>query len=129
MVGATGAVGNQLVELLETRAFPKGELRLFAKASDTSSTIEIEEAEFEVEELGDPADLHDFEFDVGLTWMNSEMGNAGLSDKLPLCFNQMKVFFRIVPESQTREFADRINVILKKHGAVVCQGHRVEVAP
>ena len=61
VVGATGAVGNQLVELLETRAFPKGELRLFAKASDTSSTIEIEEAEFEVEELGDPADLHDFE--------------------------------------------------------------------
>jgi aspartate-semialdehyde dehydrogenase len=61
VVGATGAVGNQLVELLETRAFPKGELRLFATASETSSTIEIEDAEFEVEEFSDPDDLHDFE--------------------------------------------------------------------
>jgi len=54
-------VGNQLVELLETRAFPKGELRLFAITSDTASTIEIEDAEFEVEELGDPAELRGFD--------------------------------------------------------------------
>jgi aspartate-semialdehyde dehydrogenase len=60
VVGATGAVGNQLVELLETRAFPKGELRLFAMASD-ASTIEIEDAEFEVEEFGDPSELRGFD--------------------------------------------------------------------
>jgi aspartate-semialdehyde dehydrogenase len=60
VVGATGAVGNQLVELLETRAFPKGELRLFAMASD-ASTIEIEDAEFEVEEFGDPTELRGFD--------------------------------------------------------------------
>ena len=54
-------MGNQLVELLETRAFPKGELRLFATASDTASTIEIEDAEFEVEELGDPSELRGFD--------------------------------------------------------------------
>ena len=61
VVGATGAVGNQLVELLETRAFPKGELRLFAMASDTAATIEIEDAEFEVEEFGDPVELRGFD--------------------------------------------------------------------
>ncbi len=61
VVGATGAVGNQLVELLETRAFPKGELRLFATASETTSTIEIEDAEFEVEEFGDPSELRGFD--------------------------------------------------------------------
>jgi aspartate-semialdehyde dehydrogenase len=61
VVGATGAVGNQLVELLETRAFPKGELRLFATASETTSTIEIEDAEFEVEEFTDPEDLQGFD--------------------------------------------------------------------
>lgn len=61
VVGATGAVGNQLVELLETRAFPKGELRLFAMATDTASTIEIEDTEFEVEEFADPQDLHGFD--------------------------------------------------------------------
>jgi len=54
-------VGNQLVELLETRAFPKGELRLFATASDTAATIEIEDAEFEVEEFGDPVELRGFD--------------------------------------------------------------------
>jgi aspartate-semialdehyde dehydrogenase len=61
VVGATGAVGNQLVELLETRAFPKGVLRLFATASETSSTIEIEDAEFEVEEFIGPDDLRGFD--------------------------------------------------------------------
>src|ERR1700692_1025168 len=61
VVGATGAVGNQLVELLETRAFPKGELRLFAVDTETASTIEIEDAEFEVEEFSDPQDLHGFD--------------------------------------------------------------------
>ncbi len=58
IVGATGAVGNQLVELLETRAFPKGELRLFATGSGASTAIEIEQSEFEVEEFEGPGDLH-----------------------------------------------------------------------
>jgi len=61
VVGATGAVGNQLVELLETRAFPKGELRLFAMATENTSTIEIEDAEFEVEEFSDPEELRGFD--------------------------------------------------------------------
>ncbi len=61
VVGATGAVGNQLVELLQTRAFPKGELRLFAMTSETASTIEIEDAEFEVEEFSDPEELRGFD--------------------------------------------------------------------
>ena len=60
-MGATGAVGNQLVELLETRAFPKGELRLFAMATETTSTIEIEDAEFEVEEFSSPEELRGFD--------------------------------------------------------------------
>lgn len=57
VVGATGAVGNQLVELLETRAFPKGELRLFATASGAANTVEIDSAEFDVEEFTTPDDL------------------------------------------------------------------------
>jgi aspartate-semialdehyde dehydrogenase len=61
VVGATGAVGNQLVELLETRAFPKGDLRLFAMSSDNASTIEIEEAEFEVEQFSDAEELRGFD--------------------------------------------------------------------
>lgn len=33
VVGATGAVGQEVVRLLETRAFPIGELRLFASSA------------------------------------------------------------------------------------------------
>lgn len=61
VVGATGAVGNQLVELLETRAFPKGELRLFATASGAANMVEIDDAEFDVEELAAPDDLRGFD--------------------------------------------------------------------
>jgi len=61
VVGATGAVGNQLVELLETRAFPRTELRLFAMETESTSTLEIEEAEFEVEEFSGAEDLRGFD--------------------------------------------------------------------
>ncbi|HLX36414.1 MAG TPA: hypothetical protein VKR29_01390 [Candidatus Binataceae bacterium] len=61
VVGATGAVGNQLVELLETRAFPHTELRLFAMETESTSTIEIEEAEFDIEEFSGAEDLRGFD--------------------------------------------------------------------
>jgi aspartate-semialdehyde dehydrogenase len=61
VVGATGAVGNQVVELLETRAFPRGELRLFASASGAAETVAIDERQFEVEELQDPGELRSFD--------------------------------------------------------------------
>ncbi len=61
VAGATGTVGHQLVELLETRAFPKGELRLFASASGAADTVEIGGREFAVEELGSPAGLGAFD--------------------------------------------------------------------
>ncbi len=62
VVGATGAVGSQLVELLETRAFPKGKLALFASAEGASQTVGVEglEEELEVEELGAPDELRGF---------------------------------------------------------------------
>jgi aspartate-semialdehyde dehydrogenase len=61
VVGATGAVGNQLVELLESRAFPRNGLRLFASASGAADTVETDENEFEVEEFHDPDDLRGFD--------------------------------------------------------------------
>ena len=64
VVGATGAVGNQFVELAATRAFPRGGLRLFASAERSADTVETEEGEFEVEELNDPGDLRGFDLAV-----------------------------------------------------------------
>ncbi|MDE1171024.1 MAG: aspartate-semialdehyde dehydrogenase [Verrucomicrobium sp.] len=39
VVGATGAVGQEVVRLLETRAFPIGELRLFASSRSAGKTL------------------------------------------------------------------------------------------
>jgi aspartate-semialdehyde dehydrogenase len=61
IVGATGAVGTQLVELLETRAFPRGGLKLFASASGAAGTVETDDDDFQVEELQDPGDLRGFD--------------------------------------------------------------------
>ncbi len=63
VVGATGAVGSQLVELLETRAFPKGKLALFASAEGASHVVEVEgrEEAFEAEELVDAIELRSFD--------------------------------------------------------------------
>lgn len=63
VVGATGAVGNQLVELLETRAFPKGKLTLYASAEGASRTVAVEgsEEEHEVEEFFGPQELRAFD--------------------------------------------------------------------
>ena len=61
IVGATGAVGNQLIELLETRAFPRGRLRLFASPSGSAATLDTEERAFEVEPLTSVQELSNFD--------------------------------------------------------------------
>ncbi len=63
VVGATGAVGSQLVELLETRAFPKGKLTLYTSADGASRTVAVEEREeeLEVEEFLGPDELRGFD--------------------------------------------------------------------
>lgn len=51
VVGATGAVGREMVSVLVERGFPYGELRLFASASSAGTEIEVGEESCEVEEL------------------------------------------------------------------------------
>ena len=41
VVGATGAVGTELIRLLETRAFPVANLRLFASARSAGETLQF----------------------------------------------------------------------------------------
>ena len=41
VVGATGAVGNEMVAVLEERDFPVEKLRLFASERSEGKTIEI----------------------------------------------------------------------------------------
>lgn len=51
VVGATGAVGNRMVEVLEQRAFPVGELTLLASARSIGKTLCFHGKEIPVQEL------------------------------------------------------------------------------
>ena len=57
VVGATGAVGNEIVELIAARGFPYSHLSLFASQSGAAGTLETSEDEYLVESLRDPEDL------------------------------------------------------------------------
>ncbi len=51
VVGATGAVGNEMIATLEDRDFPVSELKLLASARSVGKTYEFKGAEYAVEEL------------------------------------------------------------------------------
>lgn len=53
VVGATGAVGNEMVLTLEHREFPAERLRLFASERSEGTTIEFEGSEIPVETLNE----------------------------------------------------------------------------
>jgi aspartate-semialdehyde dehydrogenase len=57
VVGATGAVGNEIVELIAERGFPHSRLGLFATQSGAAGTVEADVDEYLVETLRDPDDL------------------------------------------------------------------------
>lgn len=61
VVGATGAVGNQLIELIAARGFQLSELKLFATEAGAAQTVDAAGEERLVEVLRDPADLRDFD--------------------------------------------------------------------
>lgn len=53
VVGATGAVGNEMVAVLEERSFPVEELRLFASERSEGKTLQFEGSEIPVETLNE----------------------------------------------------------------------------
>ena len=59
VVGASGLVGDQIVDLLSERNFPFAELFLFA--SQAGRSAEVTEGEIPINELADPADLDVFD--------------------------------------------------------------------
>lgn len=61
VVGATGAVGNQLIELIAARGFRFSELKLFATEAGAAQTVEAAGEERLVEPLKGPADLRGFD--------------------------------------------------------------------
>jgi aspartate-semialdehyde dehydrogenase len=61
VVGATGAVGEQIVELIDARALPCAELALFATERGATQTIEALGEALIVAEFHDPAELSRFD--------------------------------------------------------------------
>lgn len=52
ILGATGAVGQEFLSILETRNFPFGELRLLASARSAGSSVNFSGRSIKVEEVG-----------------------------------------------------------------------------
>ncbi|HMD05077.1 MAG TPA: hypothetical protein VKG68_07360, partial [Candidatus Binatus sp.] len=61
IVGATGAVGNQLIELIAARGFQLSELRLFATEAGAMQTLDAAGEERLVEALESPDALREFD--------------------------------------------------------------------
>jgi aspartate-semialdehyde dehydrogenase len=61
VVGATGAVGNQIVELIAERGFPAEDLRLFATSKGAAGTVQSAGEELLIEELSAPSALAGFD--------------------------------------------------------------------
>jgi aspartate-semialdehyde dehydrogenase len=61
VVGSTGTVGGQLVDLINEREFPFAELKLFASEAGSSETIEDEGIRYPVERLNAASDLAHFD--------------------------------------------------------------------
>jgi aspartate-semialdehyde dehydrogenase len=53
VVGATGAVGNEMIKTLEQREFPLGKLRLFASERSEGKILEFKDTEIPVEALNE----------------------------------------------------------------------------
>ncbi len=53
VVGATGAVGNEMIATLEGRDFPVGKIRLFASEKSEGKTLRFKGADFAVETLNE----------------------------------------------------------------------------
>src|SRR5208282_5222232 len=61
VIGAAGAVGGQLVELLRERGFPFSELRLFGSPDSAEQPFEYNDQRYPIEPLRHPADLAGFD--------------------------------------------------------------------
>lgn len=67
IVGATGAVGRTMLQILGERDFPVGELRLMASARSAGTKVETRWGDIEIEDLDevDPAGIHIALFSAG----------------------------------------------------------------
>jgi aspartate-semialdehyde dehydrogenase len=61
VVGATGAIGRDLVELLRERGFSSAVLKLFATEASASAPLEIAGTDHPVDEFAGPQDLSGFD--------------------------------------------------------------------
>jgi len=64
--GATGAVGREMIEILEERKFPISEIHLYASARSLGSTLTFQESAVPVKVL-DEADFSDIDIVLGAT--------------------------------------------------------------
>ena len=78
IVGATGAVGREMVTILEERRFPVGKLRLFASARSAGEVLEFRGEDIAIEDLS-TRDRNE-SFDLALFSAGSELSAQHAAD-------------------------------------------------
>jgi aspartate-semialdehyde dehydrogenase len=98
VLGATGAVGRSLIELLEKRNFPTRHLKLFASERSAGQTIHFRNAEITIQNI---AEFYNETFDTSFLCLNNQLVREHRSRILA---NSNKVIdnssaFRMEPET------------------------------
>ncbi len=125
IVGATGVVGREMIEVIEERQFPYSELRLLASQRSAGEIIEVGEKEYAVEEVTEAS----FDgIDIALF-----SAGAKVSEKFaPIAKSKGAVvidnssFFRmheeiplIVPEVNTRLLREHLHNLGSRDGTII----------
>ena len=104
VVGATGAVGEVFLELLEERDFPVGELRLFASEQSSGRSLKCKGAEYPVSGLSegcfDGLDLVFFSSgdEISLEWAPKAVKSGAMAVDNSASFRMNSDFPLVVPE-------------------------------
>lgn len=117
VLGATGAVGQEVLKVLEQRNFPVGELKLLASNRSAGTTLSFRGEAVEVQELGgdsfDTLDMAIFSAGSGVSRIAAPMAHAAgcividnssafrMSDEVPL----------VVPEVNARDIRSHKGII------------------
>ncbi|MAG56119.1 MAG: aspartate-semialdehyde dehydrogenase [Planctomycetes bacterium] len=118
IVGATGAVGRELLDLLQTRAFPVGTLRLLASSRSAGTTLEFGGETVAVEEAREEVFS---ELDVALMSAGSERSRAwGRYAASRGCV--------VVDNSSAFRMEDDVPLVIPEINAAALRGHRNLIA-
>lgn len=125
VVGATGVVGREMMEILEERNFPYSNLKLLASAKSAGQVVETDKGEHTIEELTEDSfkDVDIALFSAGAS-VSEKYGPIARDSGCIVIDNSS--FFRmhediplIVPEVNSRVLREHLQGLKKGQGAII----------